>query len=175
MKICKKCNRELKLNSFYTHKQYKDGYMSTCKDCYNSNRIKRDSYVFKEVTLLRKQGKRRCIHCNEIKNIENFNISNKGYYTSMCKPCGSLVTYKNKLKKDYNITYEDYVYMNSIQNGKCAICGNTSNKRLCVDHNHITNKVRELLCDNCNIGVGNFKEDIILLKNAVKYIKKHQK
>jgi len=45
---------------------------------------------------------------------------------------------------------------------------------LAVDHNHDTGKVRELLCNTCNNGLGCFKDDPKLLQSAIKYLNKHK-
>jgi protein-arginine kinase activator protein McsA len=57
------------------------------------------------------------------------------------------------------------------QNGLCAIC-QTSTK-LVVDHDHITGKVRGLLCHNCNIGIGNMKDSPDILRAASLYLLKY--
>ena len=84
-------------------------------------------------------------------------------------------------KSRYNITPEQYDEMLIIQDNKCAICGqtesathNTSKKvqRLAVDHCHKTGKVRGILCQDCNRGLGKFKDDIGRLENAIKYLQK---
>lgn len=87
-----------------------------------------------------------------------------------------LVSKKNtSLKKLYGITIIEYKEMFEKQKGVCAICfkHNKSSKKLGVDHNHTTGKVRSLLCDKCNRGIGFFNEDIELLKKVIKYLKKH--
>lgn len=61
---------------------------------------------------------------------------------------------KHSLKKKYNMTVDQYNSMLKSQNGKCAICGNTSERALAVDHNHETGKVRGLLCLQCNVHLG---------------------
>jgi hypothetical protein len=78
------------------------------------------------------------------------------------------IRYKNR----YGITEEDYNEMYKSQNGLCAICGNPPKigQRLYVDHNHKTRKVRALLCQGCNSGIGYFKENIKLLSNAITYL-----
>jgi len=79
---------------------------------------------------------------------------------------------KNRLKQ-YGITIEQYEEMFRKQRGLCAICKKPEDKfRLAVDHNHITGKVRGLLCHNCNPAIGKFNHDVILLSRALKYLKK---
>jgi hypothetical protein len=53
----------------------------------------------------------------------------------------------------------------------CAICHNAPRGRLRIDHNHSTGKYRGLLCDNCNIGLGHFKDSPELLRKAIRYLK----
>ena len=56
------------------------------------------------------------------------------------------------------------------QKGICLICKKIPTKRLAVDHNHKTEKVRGLLCIKCNSAIGFFQDDINLIKNAYKYL-----
>jgi hypothetical protein len=48
------------------------------------------------------------------------------------------------------------------------------NKKLFVDHNHNTGKVRELLCHGCNTGIGLMQDDVDLLQKALDYLIKHK-
>jgi len=60
------------------------------------------------------------------------------------------------------------------QEHKCAICLTSDvdlEKLLAVDHCHTTGKVRGLLCSNCNLALGNFKDNITNLEQAIKYLK----
>jgi hypothetical protein len=80
----------------------------------------------------------------------------------------------DKLFSRYNLTLEAYKTMFDDQNGCCAICRKHQVevvKTLCVDHDHITGKVRALLCDDCNKGLGQFKDNPELLEVAAKYLK----
>lgn len=88
-------------------------------------------------------------------------------------PRGILNHWRYKLK-GYGITVEDYNRMLERQGNRCAICGTLSGERkgihcLCVDHDHNTNKVRGLLCHDCNRALGSFNT-IDRLKRAVKYL-----
>jgi len=61
------------------------------------------------------------------------------------------------LKRQYNLTDEDFILLLEKQNNKCYICGKENlidSKRLHVDHDHTTGKVRGLLCSRCNGALG---------------------
>ncbi len=71
---------------------------------------------------------------------------------------------------------EEYDSMSEKQNHKCKICNelDKQNKRLCIDHCHVTKKVRGLLCHKCNRALGQFKENIAIIENAINYLKEAQ-
>ncbi len=73
---------------------------------------------------------------------------------------------RRRLMSDYGITLEDYDAMLAAQNGACAICRRRSQRRLAVDHCHLTGMVRALLCDGCNKGLGNFEDQPGWLRRA---------
>lgn len=77
------------------------------------------------------------------------------------------------LKNRYGIMEFDYNTLAEQQNNQCAICGiESTNKKLDVDHCHNTKKIRGLLCNNCNRGLGHFKDDIEKLFKAIDYLRK---
>ena len=105
---------------------------------------------------------------------------------NICKKCYKEYKFKRTdgytrqydLMKSYSITVEEYNKMLEKQNGRCKICNNIPDitkrkKYLCVDHNHITNKIRGLLCDKCNRGIGLLNEDLSIIKNALNYLQEH--
>jgi nitrate/TMAO reductase-like tetraheme cytochrome c subunit len=88
-----------------------------------------------------------------------------------------------KWKERYNITPEHYDEMVKSQNNRCAICGNVEIakhnitkkvQKLAVDHCHSSGKVRGLLCQDCNRGLGKFHDNIQRLENAIKYLTARQ-
>lgn len=97
------------------------------------------------------------------------------YCTKECK--GHNAYYK----RNYGIDERTYKQMKETQNNQCAICGsegfiigrNGHTERLCVDHCHSSGRVRALLCHNCNRGLGIFQDNIDNLKEAIKYLEKH--
>jgi hypothetical protein len=79
------------------------------------------------------------------------------------------------LKRNYNITFEEYNKLFAEQEGKCAICGvhqNDLKKKLSVDHNHETGEIRGLLCNSCNLSLGHAKEDTKILLKMIDYLNK---
>jgi len=130
-----------------------------------------------------------CSCCKIPKTKENTSVNKNRGFHAYCKLCDkaraskyyyankhtqrSKNTYrKGRLKYTYNITPEEYEKMFIQQKGCCAICINPceQNKHLYIDHCHVTGKIRGLLCNNCNLGIGNLKHDISILQNAIKYL-----
>lgn len=75
----------------------------------------------------------------------------------------------------YGLADSDYRRMLAEQNSLCAICGGpptTARKHLSVDHCHSTGKVRGLLCQHCNTGIGQLKDSPELLLKAHAYLLK---
>lgn len=85
---------------------------------------------------------------------------------------------KNKqLVYNYGITLEEYDQMLILQNHRCKICQKHQSeltKPLCVDHCHTTGKVRGMVCDSCNLGMGRFYDDPELLIAAANYLTKNR-
>lgn len=132
---------------------------------------------------------KKCKSCNKNKYGKSFYTAyiykNSRQLSSECKDCSNKRTIKyrknNKekgysacIKHLYGITIEDYKIMFKNQKGKCAICNTNrmpkNQKRFNIDHNHQTGKVRGLLCQLCNSGLGKFKENKRALKRAIKYL-----
>ena len=102
--------------------------------------------------------------------------------TKRCQPCLQKATYKRSMReqrllKTYGIDLARYEEMYESQNGLCAICQQPETfksrgtvRLLSVDHDHATGLVRGLLCNNCNVGLGNFQEDPRLLRVALAYM-----
>lgn len=84
---------------------------------------------------------------------------------------------KADLWKNYRIRIEDFERMYKEQNGQCNICNKDipyRGKLIAVDHCHTTGKVRSILCSKCNIGLGQFNEDLELMQKAINYLTLHK-
>jgi hypothetical protein len=79
-----------------------------------------------------------------------------------------------QVKYTYGLTEADYLAKIQEQNNVCAICKEKQlNKVLCIDHNHVTGKVRGLLCNSCNIGLGHFRDNSKILHSAIEYLQNY--
>lgn len=85
-----------------------------------------------------------------------------------------------KLKQWYGVTQEQYDSLHLKQNGRCAVCNKTETHKvwgktsqLSLDHDHLTGRVRGLLCHSCNSCIGYGKESPTLLRNAASYLENH--
>jgi len=151
---------------FHRRKSSIDGLRCDCKSCRKEKKKKDYSKPLKK-----------CSNCNIEKPNTNeyFHIKNGGLRArnrSLCKECHKRWCRKNHLLKKYKISEEDYDNLYKEQEGKCKIC-NVHYNSLVIDHNHNTNQVRSLLCDNCNTGIGMLKENIEIMKSAIEYLKYH--
>ena len=80
------------------------------------------------------------------------------------------------LKRIYGISLDDYNYFMVMQSDRCAICSTDDKggkKHWYVDHDHETGVVRGLLCNDCNLGLGKFKDCEYITESAAAYMKAH--
>jgi len=79
------------------------------------------------------------------------------------------------INKKFGLSTEQYESMVVAQKGQCALCPQVDlpEKRLAIDHDHKTGKIRALLCDRCNRGIGFFDEEPKRLRAAAEYIETH--
>lgn len=120
----------------------------------------------------RHKGKSWCISCIREDNLNRYHTSRGNR-----REAHRLAARKSHIKKTYGITYDEYLEMFAKQGGKCAICdsevlqhGEDRYKTGCIDHCHSTGKVRGILCWDCNVGLGKFKDSIESLRKAITYL-----
>ena len=78
-------------------------------------------------------------------------------------------------KTKYGITLEEYEVKLAQQGFKCEICAVELiiGKQTHLDHCHKTNRIRGMLCTNCNRGLGSFHDSPQKLQAAIKYVEKY--
>lgn len=138
---------ELTLDQFIKNKGFKDGYDTLCRSC-NRSRVKewRKKNPDKRAVQQQREGKKDYCH-------------------------------NKHLKHQYGITHQDWQDMFEEQRGCCAICQRHQSefkKRLFVDHDHTTGKIRQLLCFGCNSILGYAFENTQTLEKAIAYLEKHK-
>lgn len=77
------------------------------------------------------------------------------------------------LRRKYGLTLEKLKEMLEKQNNKCANIG-CPDKATDIDHNHITGKIREMLCHNCNTALGMLREDAERIMGLFNYAEDHK-
>ena len=129
-----------------------------------------------------------CSKCNIGKPLDSFHKrSNRPCgVRSICKDCykqyprelkrSEGYTRNYDLQRSYSITTAGYNELLESQGGKCKICGVPQNtltghkKNLCVDHDHNTGKIRGIICDKCNRGIGLLNDSEETLRAALSYL-----
>lgn len=155
---CTVCKTEQPTENFHKHKANKRGFRSSCKSCIAQYDDKR--YEIKKDAILAYSKKYR--NENPEKTSE---IRKKSYRKHHAQRRSHYYEVK------YGITLIQKQQMYEEQNHYCACCKeNFELKDLCVDHNHTTGKIRGLLCNPCNTGLGLLKENKEILLNAIVYL-----
>ena len=142
MKKCTKCKKKLPNSAFGKNKHRKDGLTWHCRKC-------REHYKGKNSEWMKSDVGKRCV-------------------------------LKSQLHTKYGLTLENYDTMLEEQKDMCGACGQPETstgrygviKRLSVDHDHETGKVRGLLCDGCNRALGCAKDSKEILLQLVIYLEK---
>jgi hypothetical protein len=141
MKTCRICKVDKPYSEFYHQKRNADGYKTECKTC-----------AYEQHKTYRENGGREIERANAHKRrAENPDADKNRHYI-----------------RKYGISAEQYNELLELQNGVCKLCKqpehirstSASNpvKRLAVDHDHNTGKVRGLLCHNCNVMLGQYEK-----------------
>lgn len=149
--------------------------------------------------LLLSLASKKCASCHEVKPTTEFPAKkNKGkwgfysyctcckrkkakqYYLDNTKRCKELA--RNRDLKKYGLTINQQKAMLEKQEGRCAICGksiylfgNSKNNTAHVDHDHSSGEVRGLLCQECNTGLGKFRDNTLFLSKAIEYLEASDK
>jgi hypothetical protein len=175
MKQCSKCLQVKPHSDFHKKKQISDGYAYHCKPCVREYDMKEND----PKRVFARKEKDGLIHCRKCEQY----LDKSKFWGSLtyCKECSKLVGHSGNLKR-FNLTVEDYIDLEKSQNGVCAICKDPemNKRRLSVDHDHSCcpgsgscgKCIRGLLCSNCNTFLGNAKDNIEILKAAIKYLQK---
>jgi hypothetical protein len=143
MKKCSKCSEIKELTEFFSDKQRPDGKASQCKTCKTASTMQ-------------------------------WRDKNKDYYNKTMRAFHKKHYEKQRLNR-YDLTVEQYQSLLEAQGHKCAIEGcnkkGTKKRKLAIDHDHKTGKVRGILCYKHNRDMNAIDTELVKL---LEYKKKHE-
>lgn len=151
-KICTKCGESKPTTEF--RKRGKN-LEARCKSCRNEEAAK--YYV------ANKEKRKESVAKYYAANKEKVNEYRAEYRAANKEKCKA-----SKIASEYGITLERAKALHANRSGPCPICGVVAKRH--IDHCHTTGVVRCLICADCNIGLGRFKDNPAALLNAVAYL-----
>jgi hypothetical protein len=161
---------------------------------------RRRSGVCCHCKLAGNQAAVRCTKCGQVKPPEEFYWKVVGVRRmTYCRTCQGKITEKwrqdnrsrsnqttrrNAIKRKYGLTPEAYMAYFEATGFRCEGCGRKGRParyqdlsegevQLHLDHDHVTGKIRGVLCTNCNNGVGRFRDDPKLLRRLADYLERN--
>lgn len=191
---CPKCKIRLPSDLFYRDRHSHNGLTTYCKPCSKAIKIEKfeaeSRLKGRDIVVATRKGKyREYARISRLRHPERNKLSCKKYYWKM------KATNPDKLRRQgrinsarwrdkypervaaikrrflYKLEPSQFEAMKLFQSNSCAICRSSFNtKRIHVDHDMETEKVRGLLCGTCNRGIGHFSHSIEVLKLALKYL-----
>jgi hypothetical protein len=161
MKRCQVCGALKPLDEFYRSAGMRDGHRNDCKSCNLAAKKRRyDAAPHLAIARVKKWQQANADRLNAYRRVHNATPERKralrnGYY-----------------RRTFGITADDVDALIENQGGKCAICGGQPTRAEVwhVDHDHATGRIRGVLCQRCNHGIGLLDEDPARLRAAADYL-----
>lgn len=166
-KRCSKCGNTKPIDEFgFSRPKVRRADCKKCQNLYNKEYLMTHPVVAAKIK----------------KNVQSYrkvynqvNKAKRGNYLRHWAESNTTAVKARKLKYKYGISLDDYDYMMEKQGFCCMLCDkefqlHKGRYSAHVDHDHKTGKIRGLLCFQCNIGLGSFKDDQAILSRAIRYI-----
>jgi len=181
LKQCSRCRRRKKASEFYADRSKGAGLSSRCKGCQRIvMRETRRRWASRPSIV--PPSTKRCPRCKETKPARDFS-TRRGRPDGLafcCRSCEAKTQIKyarTKVLRRRGLREEDLLVLQVRAKGKCEICKTPFadlKKAPAIDHDHETKKVRGLLCQECNLGLGKFCDDPVRVKRALEYLVQHK-
>ncbi len=191
-RFCGKCGIKKDVSEFPIGNRSKRP-IATCMEC-NKNRLNEAAKAKRIINLqgIDLSGVQECLACNII--LPRTEFYRKGQVKSgMNRICLTCMRQKGKeryqrdkekrleqakwgfIKRKFGITKEKFLQMLDDQKNSCAICTTafTESRNTCVDHDHLTDKVRGILCRKCNLAIGLLGDSPVVIQRAANYLVNH--
>jgi len=187
-KFCSRCGIKKDFNEFYKRTDQPNNYKSHCIACHKIDNINKKEYMKEYRKIYRRLNKEKIKQQMSLYSQNNKEVlrqKKKDYYNkNKEKFKEKMQQYDKKVKErrsdalqkqKYGISLEQKAQMIKEQGGTCRICKNPlePGRKSPTDHDHKTGKVRGILCNKCNIGLGMFKDNIEYLQSAIEYLNKN--
>ena len=191
-KFCRDCGDRRPVADFSKNARSRDGLAFYCRKhlaerALRSREARRTNpRVYKRVPedVVVADGQKWCPDCERVLPLSDFvrTVRTASGHHSYCRPCHNTRSRASRekaggsrsyhLTRRYGISAQEADLMLADQNGLCAICEEAAAEH--VDHDHVTGEVRALLCFNCNGGLGQFRDDPVVLRAAADYVEQHR-
>ena len=179
-KRCPACGETKDDTAFGRNRALKDGLSFYCLEC---NRERNNAWYRQSRRALGTEvrdhswipeGFRWCPSCRQPVAHEDYtrNSRTSSGFGSRCRRCDRAENSAGYFYRKYKMTKGEVAELRAAQNDRCAICGDPEPQHL--DHDHETGKIRRLLCQRCNHGLGLFRDDPYLLHVAALYVTGHR-
>lgn len=151
--------------------------------------------VAETAVSFQKPATKTCVACDLEKSIDNFWASCQvnGGISNQCKQCAGQAStrwrQRDKVharnviqngirRRRYGIDEQTFLLMLDAQGRGCAICRceldpSSNTRKIHVDHDHATGRVRGILCHGCNSALGLLKEDVAIFAAAIRYLRRY--
>jgi hypothetical protein len=180
MKRCPECGQTKPTTEFGRNRSQADGLSFYCRVC---NRAKSNAHYRRRRAAMGKRvrdhswvpdGYRWCPSCERAVAHEDFDRSRRtaSGLASWCKACKGAASSEAYFLRTYGLTRSKIDDLRVQQGNVCAICDAPEPQHL--DHDHFSGRVRRLLCQRCNHGLGLFRDDPFLLRMAALYVEGHR-
>ena len=174
--LCSACKGEFPTSSFHKATKTTRGYQYKCKTCVSADDKSEYRKTYQRVKVAqwresnpdkRKEQKRRHYEKHKDKidqRAKDWYENNKERHVN------------NALLRKYGVTLDQYNLLRAQQDFRCAVCNaheTDVGKQMFVDHDHVTGKIRKLLCTKCNVGIGMLQDNPAIMERAATYIRDH--
>jgi len=136
----------------------------------------------------REAGKRYCVKCDTVKEAVDFNPSDRERLGAYCRACkqkynrdrylakGHLESPSKHRSETYGLSEEQYQQLMADQGHRCGSCEieltALHRRKVHVDHDHATGRVRGILCMWCNVMLGGARDNPDSLRGAIQYLQR---
>ena len=192
MKFCRDCGRHRPVADFSSNKRSRDGLAFYCREhlarraakSREARRVEPRRHRMTPPDLVVPPGSKWCPDCSRVLPLGEFPRSraNASGIATYCLPCHNERGKQSREKvggsrsyhlgRRYGISAVEADVMLIDQGGLAGLC--RAAPAVHVDHDHQTGTVRDLLCFNCNGGLGQFRDDPALLRAAARYVEAHR-